>query len=388
MISLKNKTLHGKSNLKLVFLSYLPLTKTIKDNLHLDELASRGIIFEYWDLSNCFFPKYHFKNKVKNKYIFKFNSLQEFEVEIRKDIYKSIPFLTYISIAWKTIKIFRILTLYKRKIDFFSTGHLPYRKVKKNLFSYILQFSFNDIIGSLLVKFLIRVKYIKNFNTIFCAGELAYDKETNAKKLIKFNHFDYDKFLYSKSSKIIRKKKYAVFVDGNLPYHQDFRLFGKNVINDVQYFNLINNFFDLIENKYDLKIVILSHPKSLYEKKIFNNRDIIIGNSKEYISNAEFVLLHISTAVSYAVIYYKPIILLTSNEIINKMQNPFNEIMKGLSHELGAQMINMNHKIKEIDSKKLKVKKDLYLRYKYKYLTSKEVENKFNVDILSKHYQN
>ena len=93
-----------------------------------------------------------------------------------------------------------------------------------------------------------------------------------------------------------------------------------------------------------------------------------------------------TTAVSYSVIFNKPVNFIYNEQIKKKNQTQFKH-MKNLAKVLGTKFINLD---KEFMKRKinLKINKKLYNNYKYNYLTSKKTENKKNFEILNENFFN
>lgn len=134
---------------------------------------------------------------------------------------------------------------------------------------------------------------------------------------IKYIHsLDYEKYLeVNKRDERVINEKYCVFLDQYLAYHPDIMELGIQ-IDAKSYYRNLENFFCYIEQTMKVKVIIAAHPRSDYEehKEVFNNYLIIKNLTCELVKNAEFVLSQHSTAVSYAVLYGKPIIFLEETE--------------------------------------------------------------------------
>ena len=97
------------------------------------------------------------------------------------------------------------------------------------------------------------------------------------------------------------------------------------------------------------------------------------------VSQASLVLVTNSTAVSYAVMFNKPVLVLLSNELI-KDANVLLEESNYLSSMLGCSTINIDI----IDEKLLSnfsINSEKYLAYINKYLSSR-LDNKTNGEII------
>lgn len=144
----------------------------------------------------------------------------------------------------------------------------------------------------------------------------------------------------------------------------------------------MNNFFTSFERKFKTKIVIALHPKSNFKemKKNFLNRKIFIGKTQELNFNSKVVFTHCSTSRSYAVLYNKPMIYLTSNTISKTWFGK--EIIENCKLT-SSQLINLD-KINldifnsfKINSKKYKSYKDKFLRHpKAKNILFEKIFNK------------
>tara|TARA_B110000008_G_C16755789_1_gene478569 strand:- start:29 stop:418 length:390 start_codon:yes stop_codon:yes gene_type:complete len=122
--------------------------------------------------------------------------------------------------------------------------------------------------------------------------------------------------------------------------------------------------------------------KNIYYDKKFNvSKDPDASN--KLISKSKFVIANgATTAVSYCVIHDKPIAFIYNNQVIKKNPTMFFET-KNLSRYLSSKSININDKF---DKKNfcLKINKRKYLKYKYNFLTSKNIQNIQNSEILKK----
>ena len=90
------------------------------------------------------------------------------------------------------------------------------------------------------------------------------------------------------------------------------------------------------------------------------------------------VLAHCSTAISFAVLDYKPIILLTSDFIENYFKylsihiHSFNDM-------IGCDLQNVDHPSAFVGQQ---VNRTLYDSYRYKLLTTRQAENISNADVI------
>ena len=248
------------------------------------------------------------------------------------------------SIIRKLKKIFKIII---NPIKFF----------KKEYFQFIIN-KYDDL----------KLKYQPD---ILVLGGSVNSKKLNAKNKIYAHHMDYDVYLNIKDQPNKSTGSYAVFLDSDIMRNPDFALLNQDTIpmNEIQYYSLLTSFFKKFEKTTKLKIKFSSHPKS--NKKIFSsllkNTDYSCGNTAELVKNSKLVLLHQSTALSYAILFNKPAIFLTSNDLNNSIHG---SSIYSFAKEIDGQIINLNSAFeKNLDLKKLlKIDELKYQNYKNNYL--------------------
>ena len=168
---------------------------------------------------------------------------------------------------------------------------------------------------SFFIQAWLRVLRYKFTDIALIGGRLyeQYNGYVNAREKIYCVSLDYGISLNVK--KKIFKKKYAVFVDTYLPFHPEHSLTTSKLINVNDYFNSLITFFEKFQKLTKLQLVVALYPKAelkRYPKK-FKKFKIVKNKVAELIKGSEIVLHHGSTAQSYAAIYKKPALYLTTN---------------------------------------------------------------------------
>lgn len=221
----------------------------------------------------------------------------------------------------------------------------------------------------------------KNCEIILISGLKGLNKINKNKEIIYSHSYDYEFYLdYKKNlnSNNFSKKNFIVFLDQYLPSHPGAIMRGeKPKATKQNYYPAINNFFYFLENKFNKKIIIASHPRADYSmKNPFQNREIIKNKTIELVNNADIVLAHTSTSISFAVLFKKPIIFLTSNEII-KSYDDFR--IHSLARELNSVLINIDKfesSPENIDLNEIsKINNKNYTDYKRNYIKHPYSEN-------------
>tara|TARA_Y100000294_G_scaffold133877_1_gene126426 strand:+ start:744 stop:1883 length:1140 start_codon:yes stop_codon:yes gene_type:complete len=182
---------------------------------------------------------------------------------------------------------------------------------------------------------------IKSNSDILLIGGLASKKKLKNKNLIYAHSMDYDVYLSIKNKSLTNKNNYAVFVDENMVDHHDYFLLNlRPPATEEQYYETLRKFLKKFELDSQMKVKIAFHPKR--QKKIPNllkEFAYTFENTAEFVMNSKAVLAHSSTSISYAVLFRKPVIFLTSDEIKKSWQQPR---IEKFSEALNGQIINMD----------------------------------------------
>jgi len=174
--------------------------------------------------------------------------------------------------------------------------------------------------------------------------------------------YDYETFIVSKNSNQKNSvDSYAVFLDEELPSHRDYEILGlKSPITEQDYYPAMKSFFLKYTSINKLKVKIAGHPRSNLNKlkENWDGFEVIQGNTNELVAGCKVVMAHTSTSVSFAILYAKPIIMLTNNQIANSWIGPLIKYKKKL---LGVDLINID----KCSVKKMNIQRHPYSLSKY-----------------------
>lgn len=385
---------------KIIYILYLPLTEKIEKNFYISELTQNGFETEYWDISNIFFNNLIISGTVEREFIRKINSFKELKSLLKKTDRKNNLFIPQITYEWKVFRLFRLFKKYKCKTAFFAIGALPLPKsTTKNRFKKILtpklflQFSHSFILNIIANNYK-KWGLVKPHDFFLYAGSEGYctigygayiDKIRSVQ--IPINSFDYEKYINTIESPTLIDKPYIVFLDEYMPFHPDFSMFNIRTISATKYYEQVNSFFDHIENKFNLKVVIAAHPKANYKtKNPFQNRPIYFDKTCELVKDSEFVVAHASTSISFAILHKKPIYFLSTTGIMQTMPTQ-HLFIEHFAKVLNAKMILYNG-LNNFPIQMPKADFIAYKEYTYKYLTSPESEKHSSKDIFMNFLKN
>lgn len=162
---------------------------------------------------------------------------------------------------------------------------------------------------------------------LIVGGEIGLD--TKDARHAKFNllahSFDYDIYLQVRMVSQKNNEKYIVFLDQDLARHSDF--YFDNVrcpVFEDSYYHALDVFFTKIEKKLGMKVIFSAHPRAdySYRKHVLYGRSFYQGRTPQLVKNASLVLMHDTTSLSFAVLWYKPVIFLTTRALQKSMLGP------------------------------------------------------------------
>jgi len=219
---------------------------------------------------------------------------------------------------------------------------LPYPKINKlKTITKFLKLALKP------TKFLKKLSYFfttKISHDIAVLGGLASLEKTKAINKINAHCMDYDVYLKIKDKTFDDNNvsSYAVFLDQDFISHPDYDLLKiKKDISPLEYYTMLIKFLKKFSNKTKLKIKFAVHPKCTNKKlsNLLQGIDYSIHNTAELVKKSKVVLLHDSTSISYAVLFNKPTIMLTSDQLNKSFLGPR---IKNLAKIVNSEIIHMD----------------------------------------------
>ncbi len=190
--------------------------------------------------------------------------------------------------------------------------------------------------------------------------------------VIKAHNFDYDIYLELMKSAETASSQYAVFIDQDYCFHVEFIYQGKaSVVTAEQYFPAVCNGLEAISAALDLEVRIAAHPRANYGRDgmegYYRRFRIEQGRTAELIRGCKAVICHDSTAIQYAVLFGKPAIFLTTDELSRAYEGAS---IEKVAAELGKRPINLDRVDPQtVDWRdELKIDFDKYAKYRNKYI--------------------
>lgn len=372
---------------RIIFLVVSPFNLRDYQRFGIEILQQNEFKVEVWDITSILLPIFY--NSYTPPDSFDYEGLTLFSKKL--ELYNKIAVLknsdfviNIIPYNLKSLWIYRTLSKSEADYAVFMANAIPsinngklkvsiyLRKIKK-----LFKLSPKKILGLLLSRIPFRWFYVKSAKICLAGGEkcLKYHYPTDANTEVLWAHtLDYDLYLKEKNNPV-SERLIAVFIDEYLPFHPDYIVAGiKPCVAPDRYYFLLNNFFKLIENKLGLEVIIAAHPRSNYESRFdyFKERKCIRGQSVKLIRESKLVLSHGSTALSFANLFYKPVVFMTSSELNRSYQGP---LIVEMAKHFGKKPIFIDEN-NDIDWKvELTVDKNHYNNYRRDYIKTKHSED-------------
>ena len=275
----------------------------------------------------------------------------------------------------KTLRLRRLLKHLRVKRVVLRLAEIPHFDNKTSKVTIILK-SGNILkkIYGFIVRKLLNLLNDKADIALLAGGEAKKKHQNIAKKVISVHSMDYE--LHKNSLNKIENNElppaYAVFLDQSAPNHPDYKFHNnKPPVTAEIYYDSMNKFFKVLEEKINIEVVIAKHPKSGISSDPWEGRLCLENKSSFLVSNCEFVLAHYSTAISFAVIANKPVVQLVTDQYLKSHRK---DRLKGFAELLNLRVFNVDNFKEDRITKDSLMELDTarYNEYSERFLKSKE----------------
>ena len=363
---------------KLIILATHGMVKRIEILFGIGELVAMGVQIEYWNLSDVTYNESIVGYPIDGVTNIDIKTRQDFTSRVKNNVGSPCKYVVYMNYTQATCFVYRILSKYNAKMIYCADGVLP--APAKTSVSHLASI---NIRKRARLAFFHLIKHSNLFKPLeyqlnTCDRSRVDYKVDTKTKFVPFRTTDY--ILSQKTEVKLVDFPYIVFIDQYLPYHPDMMLHGKNV-NAQIYFKGLRSFFDKIEQDSGKKIIIAAHPKALnYQKSNpFGERMIFYGKTNSLIKFCDGVINHYSTAISFGVIFNKPMVIAVSDDIITKLPSCY-EQCRTFASVLGLNLYNVDHL--PANPIRFEYHKDDYSKYFYDYLYASGLDERSNSELL------
>lgn len=395
---------------KIVYIISQPLDERNYDRFSIKAWVNKGWHVEIWDFTPWLFPavwseflatggvlkdyKYYFpllsecemkKHSAKIKdfeYVMDFtgNSFYEILIKVKFKLFgvKRVVFVVGSHPAPVEGEVYELHKF--KQVSFFLNS---FKKVLLKL-SRLSAAQLGEIFFRKITEFYIRP------NFIVTSGKKSIPSRVDIAKIIKAHSLDYDIFMQLRETTNESAKNYAVFIDQDYCFHLDFLCLDIPFFaTPEKYFPAICNGLRTISHVLDVNLQVAAHPRSSYQRRVpsyFEGIPIKYGRTAELIKDCKVVVCHNSTAVQFSVLFWKPIIFLTTDELD---LTPAAKSIAIFASELGKSVINVDGDLGSLDwEKELSIDSKKYNEYRNKYIKIDGSQEIPSWDIVIKHISN
>ena len=365
---------------KIIFFIQAHFSKRDYDRYGIETLINNGFEVEVWDfvsfLANDVYQEATSQDPIKwNGYrIFK---KKKEAISAIFGLNQSCIIFSFLSYSFRSLAIYRAIS--KRKLFYCEqafalpiTALSPKQKLAKKIANFTIKKLFMRIFR-IIPSGILGVKPA-DLSLVEAEKFLPTEAPISTEgKILWAHNFDYDLFLKTNGTTLAIKKDKGVFLDQYLPLHSDSIYSGiKPILGPEEYYAALRRFFDYLEDKFKVKVIIAAHPRSHYEDmpNLFGGREVVIGKTIELVKDAGFVIVHNSTAINFAVLFKRPLLFLTSDKIIESHNKGLIEepSVTWLASFFGKKAHNLDHPIQVELDKELVINEEAYRSYKNYYI--------------------
>lgn len=146
-------------------------------------------------------------------------------------------------------------------------------------------------------------------------------KNVDEERMYYIHTGDYDRYLESERKGISTSEELILYVDSGFGLVDiDSVMFGYTDPwreNPQEHSQKRNKIFEKLEEHYGLPVVIAGHPHTDYSNADFGGREIVFDQTCELTAKAKLVIMQWSTAVSYTMLFKKPVMILMDDSMIH-----------------------------------------------------------------------
>lgn len=234
-----------------------------------------------------------------------------------------------------------------------------------------------------------------SFTVVSGDSSIAAEVGKSDHRTIRAHNLDYDIYLRMKQSIDRSPGEYAVFVDQDYCFHPEYLYQDSNVrVTSERYFPVICAGLRTISRALRLDLRIAAHPRAGYHHRAanyFEGIPIEYGNTAELICNCKVVVCHDSTAIQLAVLFLKPVIFITTDQLNAVFfDSSFkSESIRTFAAALGKSVINLDRDLNSVDwANELSVDSSKYAEYRKRYIKTDGSPDTPHWDIVIAHIEN
>ncbi len=325
--------------MRIVYLSELPHQQRTAERLGFAAMEAHGFQLEFWDLSQAL--GVHL-DELPDPRVRRFRSVSAAAQALRYDPPEYA--INLLRCDYRRWPVYRALAA--RGVGYALLGNNPLPPVPAAPARAHLRRSLGDLLIALSMRIPLRWLGIRPAAHILVGGEASLKAFSRlyrrlvvpSTQVVWAHSADYERVV--QAGEPPDRSGPAVFLDEFMPFHPDWQHLGlEPPIGAEEYYAGLRGLFD----RLGVPVVIAAHPRSSYPEpsRWFGPREVVTGDTCALVRRAPFVIAHMSTAVSYAVIYKKPVLFVTMDRLA--ASHPTGPAIETMAAALGRRPVNLDH---------------------------------------------
>ncbi len=228
---------------------------------------------------------------------------------------------------------------------------------------------------------------------VVVSGERSLRTATQRRRavdIVQAHNLDYDLYLTLRHQPAASPRRpFAVFLDQDLCHHIDFAQAAiPYYVTPENYFLAVCRVLRRISAGLNVDVICAAHPRSSYRqlrRDDFDGIPIRYGDTAALIRDCTCVICHSSAAIQLAVLFGKPVVFVTTNELV---PTHLGKHIRTFAAVLGKSVINLDDDLARVDwQKELVVNADKYAAYRREYIKTDGTPDLRSWDILARHVE-
>ncbi len=341
------------------------------------EFLSEHLEVHVHELIDALTPEFSaaYSNQSESRRVTRFSSLKQWRREYKEISKDAIVFSHLRPVNFQLFLACVQLRVSRAKIVAFSTGGVSFSSVRVNPDKWDLPESIKQILH-FARRNLLRVT-MPNFVVVGGSEEVKRVRRDFPKstKIIFANSSDFSSTIRLVKNALVGLPS-VIYLDTGFPGFPRDEIIEKTseIVRSEDWYPMLSRFFDDVEKSLDLKVSISVHPKHIGRdhQPLFGQRETLGGQTAEVVSRCELVIATNSTAISYAIAFAKPLVLITSDKIEKSHNQYKSSLIQNISRDTGATIFNIDRQYSAQEIKAaLVIDHKKYESYEQKYLTSR-----------------
>jgi len=341
------------------------------------EFLSENLEIHIHELIDALTPEFAaaYANQFDSARITRFSSLKHWRREFRKLSKGAIVFSHLRPVNLETFLACVQLRFSRANVIAFSTGGVSFSSVRVNPDKRDLPAVIKNILH-FVRRNLLRVA-MPNFVVVGGSEEVKRVRRDfpRSTKVVLANSSDFSTTIRLMKNETVTSKS-AIYLDTGFPGFPRDEIIEKTSepVQSEDWYPNLSKFFVGVEKALDVSVSISIHPKHVGRdhQPLFGERETLGGQTAEVVSRCELVIATNSTAISYAIAFLKPLVLVTSDKIQNSRDQYKSSLIQNISTDTGATIFNIDREYSEQELREaLVIDHEKYASYKQKYLTSR-----------------